>query len=72
MAFEIIWLPQAKQDFEDIIDYLIFAWPLSVAKNFIRETNHITKRLEVQPYLGKVLNKSKGFRAIPFNKHLFI
>lgn len=52
MAKEIIWSPNCKENYKDIIDYLLDNWTYEIALNF---TLHLEDWLEIlskNPYLG--------------------
>jgi plasmid stabilization system protein ParE len=47
----IIWSPQAENDFEGILDYLLLNWGLLSAVDFADETERILHIIELMPEL---------------------
>lgn len=69
MALPIVWTKNAIEDYQQIIDYLLQAWPLFVAENFVSTIEIRTKTLSKFPLLGLSSKKEQGVRSIVITKH---
>jgi plasmid stabilization system protein ParE len=69
MALQIIWTENALEDFNNIVDYLLKNWPLTVAENFIYTVQKRITNLSSNPSTGIVSRKFAGVRSIVLTKH---
>ncbi len=69
MAYEIAWTKNAKEDLNNIIDYLKVDWSLDVAENFIMEFYSKLDLISNYPAAGRSSEKVKDVRKILITKH---
>lgn len=60
---EIIWSPEAKQDYWDNIQYLLDEFPVEVAQEFIQT---------VEQYLNTISQNPKAFQETEFKNIRFV
>lgn len=71
MVYQIIWLSHAQQRYREIITYLESDWSQKEAENFVRFTNDLIDKIELNPFLFKKISKS-GLRQAVLTKHNLI
>jgi len=64
----VIWSPAAKQDLENITDYLMHKWGNNVVTSFLRRVNWLISQIAVNPCQYPVLNPSHKVRRCVLTK----
>ncbi len=72
MAVKIIWSNEAEITFEKNIDYLQKNWTDKEISGFIKQTNFILSRIEVNPLMYMASPKSRFIRKAPINKYIIL
>ena len=52
MAKEVIWSPNCKENYKDIIEYLLEKWSFEIALNFTTQLEDWLEILSKNPYIG--------------------
>jgi len=69
MALKVKWTNIALEDYRQVVDYLIENWPITVAEEFIQNTESRIETLTLFPNLGISSNKMKNIKSIVLTKH---
>ncbi len=69
MALQIVWTPNALEDYKQVVDYLLKEWPLKVATDFVATTEERVQMLGSFPNIGIVSIKDPKIRSIVITKH---
>jgi addiction module RelE/StbE family toxin len=64
MAAEIIWKPEAQDDFREIVDYLLDNWPDEVAEKFTNEIDYAQDLIAKHPNIGMKAGRLRSVRKI--------
>jgi plasmid stabilization system protein ParE len=65
---KIIWSPEAKQDMENILDYLMFRWGIAVTSRFLFHTEKIINQIAKNPKQYPVFFYPKRIRKCVLTK----
>ncbi len=68
MDYEIVWLPDAEERFDAIIQYLKQQWSDKEVKDFVDYTNHVIRLIQLNPTLFKKSTK-RGIREVLISSH---
>lgn len=68
MDYEIVWLPDAEERFDAIIQYLKQQWSDKEVKDFVDYTNHVIQLIQSNPTLFKKSTK-RGIREVLISSH---
>lgn len=69
MAYKISWTNIAFEDYQQVVDYLISGWSLTVAGNFEHIVQKKLTNLSRQPFIGIASQKNPLVRSILITKH---
>ncbi len=69
MAYKISWTNIAFEDYQQVIEYLISEWSLTVAANFESIVNKKLANISRQPFIGIASQKNRLVRSILLTKH---
>ena len=69
MALQIIWTANALEDYRRVVDYLLTAWSLKLASDFITTLEERVETLSSFPNIGIASSKNPGIRSIVITKH---
>ncbi len=65
MSYSVKWAPEAKKEFDQLLDYLEFRFGLKAVLNFIEKTDkvigYISERPDIFPVLSVRSGIHKGF-----------
>ncbi len=64
MVAEIIWKPEAQDDFREIVDYLLDNWPDDVAEKFTDEIDYAQNLIAKHPNIGMRVGRLRSVRKI--------
>lgn len=62
--YKIIWSPEAYEDYQNIISYLLQNWSEKVVFNFIKYTENKLLVLSNQPFIGLPSQRNTSVRSI--------
>ncbi|SRR6056297_2114535 len=65
---KIIWSPDAKEDLENITDYLMFQWGIEVTAKFLFHTDKIIVQLAKNPKQYPIFSCQKRIRKCVLTK----
>lgn len=68
MAYKVIWLPKAEEQFENIIAYLQDKWTQKEISHFINKTERVIQLISSQPRLFRKSSK-KNIHEVLITKH---
>ena len=68
MAHEIVWSENAREDFREIVNYLIDEWADDFAEKFSNQISKTLELLEVHPLLGMTTSDFSSIRKIAINR----
>ncbi|WP_052143687.1 type II toxin-antitoxin system RelE/ParE family toxin [Wocania ichthyoenteri] len=66
---QVAWTKQAEDSFNETVDYLLEAWTVKEANNFIELVEAIVYKIELNPKLFKVSIFDKESREVVITKH---
>lgn len=69
MALQIEWTPNALQDYEQIVNYLLKEWSMKIAIDFVNHLEERVYNLILFPNLGIASTKEPSIRSILITKH---
>lgn len=69
MALQIEWTPNALQDYELVVNYLLKEWATNVANDFISGLEERVYNLSLFPNIGIASSKEPSIRSILITKH---
>jgi plasmid stabilization system protein ParE len=69
MALQIEWTPNALQDYEQFVNYLLKEWPINNATEFISLVEERVYNLSLFPNIGIASIKKPSIRSILITKH---
>lgn len=69
MALKVKWTDIALEDYRKVIDYLLEDWSITVAEEFIQNTESRIETLTFFPNLGLSSDKMKNIKSIVLTKH---
>ncbi|MCW3108889.1 MAG: hypothetical protein JWQ09_3395 [Segetibacter sp.] len=69
MALQIEWTPNALQDYEQVVNYLIKKWSINTAMDFVNRVEARVYNLSTFPNLGIASIKEPSIRSILITKH---
>lgn len=72
MAKAIIWQPEAKEDFREIVDYLMEHWPTDVAEKFTAQVDKAQELIQLHPGIGMRAGRLRSIRKIAVPPHHFL
>ncbi len=64
MGKKIVWSPQAKNELEEVVMYLISKWSALIAERFIEILEKKLYILSLHPFIGIASEKNKEIRSI--------
>jgi plasmid stabilization system protein ParE len=64
----IIWSPEAKEDLENILDYLMLRWGITVTSRFLFHTDKIVNQIAINPKQYPILSAKKHLRRCVLTK----
>lgn len=65
---EIIWSSEAKDDLENITDYLMVNWGIDVTSRFLLHTEKIIGRIAINPKQFPIFSRHKRIRKCVLTK----
>lgn len=65
---KVIWSPDAKEDLENITDYLMFQWGIEVTSRFLFHTDKIIGQLAKNPKQYPIFSFKKRIRRCVLTK----
>ena len=69
MDKEIIWHPEAQEDYRDILDYLLDNWSFDVADKFTTQLDDSLQLLKKHPMLEMRIGRIRTVRKISLPPH---
>ena len=69
MALQIEWTPNALQDYEQVINYLLKAWSINAAIDFVNKLEEKIYYISLFPNVGIGSVKEPSIRSILITKH---
>jgi plasmid stabilization system protein ParE len=69
MVKKISWTSQAREDYRDMISYLLDKWSFEIADKFTDRIDEVLKLLEVHHNLGMALDRLTALRKIAIQPH---
>jgi plasmid stabilization system protein ParE len=69
MVKKINWTSQTREDYRDIISYLLDKWSFEIADKFTDHVDEVLKLLEVHHNLGMALDRLTAIRKIAIQPH---
>ena len=69
MALQIEWAPNALEDYEQVVNYLLKEWSIKAATDFINRIEERIYNLSMLPNLGIASVKEPSIRSILITKH---
>ena len=69
MAQKIVWKPEAKDDFHEIVDYLLNEWPDDVAEKFTEQVDKAQDFIQQHPAIGMKAGRLRSVRKIVIAPH---
>ena len=69
MALKVKWTDIALEDYRKVIDYLLEDWSITLAEEFIQNTESRIETLTFFPNLGLSSDKMKNIKSIVLTKH---
>ena len=69
MALQIEWTPNALQDYEQVINYLLKEWSINTALDFVNRIEERVYNLSLFPNIGVASVKEPSIRSILITKH---
>ncbi len=72
MAIVIKWTNEAKQTFDQNINYLLEEWTEREIKNFVKQTNYVILRIAAQPAMYPASRKNTKIRKAAINKYIVL
>lgn len=64
MAKKVIWQSDAKEDFREIVNYLLDTWPSDVAEKFTDQVDKVQDLIQLHPGLGMRVGRLRSVRKI--------
>lgn len=64
----IIWSPSAKEDLENVTDYLKFRWGTGVTEKFLLRLNRIIRQVSINPRQYAIINSELQIRKCVVTK----
>jgi len=58
----IIWSPSAREDLENIADYLMFCWGNKIVEKFIKRLNTLIVQIAKNPKQYPLINQKLNIR----------
>lgn len=72
MADALIWHPEAKEDFREVVEYLIEVWSLEIAENFTEQVDKAQQMILTHPGVGMRVGRLRSVRKIAVPPHHFL
>ena len=72
MAQAVIWQPEAKEDFREIVDYLLDNWPPDVAEKFTGQVDKAQELIQLHPGIGMKVGRPRSVRKVAIPPHHFL
>ena len=69
MALQIEWTPNALQDYEQVVNYLLKEWSTKAAADFINKVEDRVYNLSLLPNVGIASIKEPSIRSVLITKH---
>lgn len=69
MAKEVILTPIAANDFDNVVNYLMYKWGVSVTNDFIERFEKVIVLLSQNPAMFPFFDKSKNMQKCIVTKH---
>lgn len=69
MALQIEWTPNALQDYEQVVNYLLKEWSIKAAADFINKIEDRVYNLSLLPNVGIASIKDPSIRSVLITKH---
>jgi len=69
MDKEIIWHPEAQEDYRDILDYLSDKWSFEIADKFTNQLDDSLQLLKQHPLLGMRIGRMRTVRKLSLPPH---
>ena len=69
MAKAITWHPEAKEDFREIVAYLMEAWSPEVAEKFTEQVDKTQELIRLQPGIGVRVGRLRSVRKVSIPPH---
>ncbi len=69
MAEKVVWMSKAKEDYREIISYLLDKWSFEVADRFTTQIDDVIELLKVHHYLGAVSGRLTSLTKITIQPH---
>lgn len=64
MARQIVWTPQARDDYSNLVSYLLDNFGDKLAESFTDRLASVLKSLEVMPFIGKSHPRFTAIRQV--------
>ncbi len=71
-AQTVIWHPEAREDYREIIDYLLDEWSFEVADKFTDQIDEVVRMVEKHPNIGMRVGRLRSVRKIAVPPHYFL
>ena len=68
MARKIVWSRKANQNFDKILEYIVFKFGETSGKKFVQNVDFVVKQISLHPFLGKLEESQYKFRSIIISK----
>ncbi|MCY7350143.1 MAG: type II toxin-antitoxin system RelE/ParE family toxin [Cytophagaceae bacterium] len=72
MAQKITWMPNAREDFRDIIHYLANEWGNTFAEEFTERVSKQLELIENHLFIGKQNEQFSSIRQLPVTKNYIL
>ena len=69
MAKAIIWHPEAREDFREVVDYLLETWSAEVAEKFTEQVDKAQELIRLQPNIGMRVGRLRSVRKVVIPPH---
>ncbi len=69
MALDIVWSPEALNNFHDVLAYLEENWHADVVKDFVSRTEEVIKIISKNPKIYRKISSRSDVREAIVTKH---
>lgn len=72
MDRQIVWTPQAQEEYSDIISYLLDTFDDAVAEKFTNRLSSVLSSLQTMPYMGKEHPVMRAIRQVVMRPYTIV
>ncbi|MFL5745983.1 MAG: type II toxin-antitoxin system RelE/ParE family toxin [Niastella sp.] len=69
MAAKIRWSDNAREDYKNVVDYLLLEWNEEIALRFIEVVEHKIQHIKAHPFTGLRSRGDPEIRNVSITKH---